>query len=79
MASYNREICLANMVEGVRNGTIAKDDKVFFHDKWGLPMSDIGNMVLTRVGCAKMCGSGAGWYDDIGPRLSVCKSAIHYF
>lgn len=42
--------------------------------RWGasilIKIADNGtNPVLTLRGCKQLCGSGTGWYSDIGPRL----------
>ena len=77
LASYNRDVCYADVKQMIENKTLAKDDPSFARDKSGAPMSDINNPVLTWTGCGKICGKGAGWYDDIGERLGVCGSSSH--
>ena len=60
---FHREICGPGILTGLQNGTLVWDPQIF------KSIADLLNIVLTLPGCQKLCGSGTGWYPDIGPRL----------
>ena len=68
--AMDRTICNKNIVAAMHNGTLARNDSIFFVDQFG-PMSRDDNIGLTIEGCEQMCGKKADFYTDAGVRLST--------
>jgi hypothetical protein len=68
---YNREVCYRTVRSMLENKMLALNDTIFFKNDNGTPRSTIEHPVVTLAGCYEMCGTGFGWYKDIGPRLST--------
>jgi hypothetical protein len=60
---FRREVCGPDITEGLQNGTITWNPLIF------ISVENVLNPIFTLYGCKKLCGSGTGWYPDIGPRL----------
>jgi hypothetical protein len=61
---FARAICAANITgEYQKPNGLRWDSSIIFS------IVDVLSPVLTLKGCEKLCGSGTGWYPDIGPRL----------
>jgi hypothetical protein len=68
---YNREVCYKKVRSFLENNTLTLNDTIFSLKDDGTPRSTIEHPVVTLTGCYEMCGTGFGWYKDIGPRLST--------
>jgi hypothetical protein len=61
-SGFHSETCYNDITELLQSNTTL--DPSLFVD-----ISDPSNLTLTYKGCLQICGSGTGWYSDIGPRL----------
>jgi hypothetical protein len=68
---YNREVCYRKVGSMLENNTLALNDTIFYRNEDDISISTLEHPVVTLAGCYEMCGTGFGWYKDIGPRLST--------
>jgi hypothetical protein len=70
--ALDRGVCKERVSNLLKDGTLTRNDTVFYRDANGNPMSDPDNNPnLTRQGCNEICGTQFDWYVDIGPRLGT--------
>jgi hypothetical protein len=74
-AAFDRAACAAIIRQRLGNGSLARDDNIFFRNEKGNAMSDVNNLTLTLSGCQQLCGSrprsSRSFYLDVGPRSSI--------
>jgi len=68
---FIREQCLAYTQKLLDDGKISRNHPFFFRDANGIPLSSRDDPFLTLEGCHALCGTGIGWFVDMGPRLTT--------
>lgn len=64
-AGFQRQECYDRVSGILRSGSSSNP----INPAYIISDRDLTNPVLTLEGCKQLCGSGTGWYADIGPRL----------
>lgn len=68
--AMNRQRCNADVIGGLRNGSLPRDHRIFYREN-GTIFSDEKNIALTLPGCQETCGRPYDWYDDVASRLTT--------
>jgi hypothetical protein len=68
--AFQKSQCNKQVQAALQNGSISPVDDIFYRHN-GVPMSNASNIILTLNGCRATCGTGASFYEDVGPRLTT--------